>query len=82
MHTVNAIGDNLVPAAAQAILDNLAAQKQLSSGEERVISAALSDKAYRDVPVEYRDRLRAALMKQMLASLMLQPRNSSSHSES
>lgn len=82
MHTVNSIGDNLVPAAAQAILDNLVAQKQLSSGEACVISAALSDKAYRDVPVEFRDRLRAALMKHMLASVMLQPRSSSSHSES
>ena len=33
--------------------------------------SALSDQAYRDIPVEQRDRLRAALMKQMLTSVNL-----------
>ena len=35
------------------------------------MAAALSDKAYRDIPAEQRDRLRAAVMKQMLAAAAL-----------
>lgn len=69
MHVVNSIGEELVPAAAQAILENLVSQKLLCPETARVMSAALSDQAYRQVPMEQRDKLRAALMKQMLTSV-------------
>ena len=72
MHVVNTIGDTLVPATAQAILDNLRYQKLLSPEAARLIGSAVSDQAYRDIPVEQRDRLRAALMKQMLTTINLQ----------
>lgn len=71
MHTVNAIGDSLVEAAAKAILDNLVYEKSLTPEQGRVMAAALSDKAYRTVPPEQRDRLRAVIMKQMLAAATL-----------
>ena len=71
MHTVNAIGECLVPGAAKAILDNLVYQRLIPPAVARVMASALSDQAYRDVPVEQRDKLRASLMKQMLASLVL-----------
>ncbi len=32
------------------------------------MAAALSDRCYREVPAEVRDRLRASLLKQMLAA--------------
>ena len=72
MHTVNAIGDQLVPAAAAAILDNLTALGALPDTAARVMHAAVSDNAYRDVPPPLRDRLRAALLKQMLTAVMVQ----------
>ena len=53
----------------QAILDSLAGERWISPAAARLIGAALSDQAYRDVPVECRDRLRAKLMKQMLTAL-------------
>ena len=71
MHTVNAIGDTLVPGAAKAILDNLVYQQLIPPAAARVMASALSDQAYRDVPVELRDKLRAALMKHMLTSIIL-----------
>lgn len=71
MHTVNAIGRELVPAAAQAILENLVYEKSLTPDQAGVMAAALSDQAYRDIPLEKRDRLRAALMKQMLAAAIV-----------
>ena len=36
----------------------------------RLMAAALADQAYRGVPTEQRDRLRASLMKQMLTALI------------
>lgn len=68
MHIVNSIGDELVPAAAEAILQSMVYQGFLSKQAAGVMAAALSDRAYRDVPVESRDRLRASLLKHMLAA--------------
>ena len=70
-HLVNSIGEELSSSAARAIGDNLLDQGLLSVEASRLLEAALSDRGYRDVPVDKRDRLRAALMKQMLTSLIL-----------
>lgn len=71
MHTINSIGDSLVPAAAQAILENLVYEKSLTPEQAQVMAAALSDKAYRTIPAVQRDQLRASLMKQMLAATVV-----------
>ncbi len=68
MHVINSIGDELVPAAAEAILQSMVYQEFLDEQTAKVMAAALSDRGYRDVPVERRDRLRAALLKRMLAA--------------
>ncbi|MPN42944.1 Transcriptional regulator CtsR [bioreactor metagenome] len=70
MHTVNAVGETLNPSVARIILENLVYQKVIPVEAARIMAAALSDHSYRDVPVEYRDRLRASLMKQMLTALL------------
>jgi transcriptional regulator CtsR len=70
MHTVNAVGHTLNSATAQAIVENLMYQKMISETAARVLLAALSDQGYRDVPPEYRDMLRASLLKQMLTALI------------
>ncbi len=69
MHVVNSIGEELVPAAAAAILDSLVRQRWIKAADAGLMSAALSDQAYRDVPVGCRDRLRATMMKHMLTAL-------------
>lgn len=68
MHVVNSIGDELVPAAAEAILQSMVYQGFVSQRSAGVMAAALSDRCYRDVPAEVRDRLRASLLKQMLTA--------------
>lgn len=70
MHTVNAVGNTLNAATAQAIVQNLLYQQIVSESSARLMLAALSDQAYRDVPVEHRDLLRATLLKQMLTALI------------
>lgn len=71
MHIVNGIGESLVPAAAAAILENLVYHKIVTPSAARLMASALSDKAYRDVPVELRDKVRASVMKQMLTGYMV-----------
>lgn len=68
MHIINSIGEELVPVAAEAILQSMVYQGFLSEQAASVMAAALSDRVYRDVPVESRDRLRASLLKHMLAA--------------
>ncbi len=68
MHVVNSIGEALVPAAAEAILQSLVYQGFLNNRTAGVMAAALSDRCYREIPTEQRDRLRATLLKQMLTA--------------
>lgn len=70
MHTVNAVGSTLNAATAQAIVENLFYQQIVPSSAAKIMAAALSDQAYRDVSTEQRDRLRASLLKQMLTALI------------
>lgn len=71
MHVVNSIGDTLVASAATAILQNLLDRELLSAQSARAMAAAVSNQAYRAVPVEMRDRLRADMMKYMLTAATL-----------
>jgi transcriptional regulator CtsR len=70
MHIVNAVGDDISPVTAQAIIENLEAQELIYENAAKVMLSALSDQAYRYIPMETRDRLRASLLKQMLAALI------------
>lgn len=66
MHIINAIGMQLDSVTARAMLSNMQQQNMISQENARLMSSALSDKAYRSVPPEFRDYLRASLLKNML----------------
>jgi transcriptional regulator CtsR len=66
MHVINSIGDTLTQTDARIILENLLANGILGEHTSRLIYAALTDKSYADIPREYRDRLRATVMKNLL----------------
>ena len=71
MHIVNSIGDKISTASAQAILNNMSAQDMISEYDRVLISSAISDKAYAAVSQEYRDVIRAAVMKNMLITIVI-----------
>ncbi len=71
MHIVNSVGDRISAASAATILDNMAEGKLIDSYEKMLMLSALSDKAYRCVSQEMRDELRAAVMKNMLATIVV-----------
>ncbi len=71
IHLVEALDDTLEEGAAQRLISNLAARDVISAHDARLLLAATSNRAYRDVDPEQRDRLRAAMMKQLLTVLSL-----------
>ena len=71
MHIVNSIGNRISSASAETILSNMSGSDMISEYERLLISSALSDKAYSSIPQENRDILRAAIMKNMLITLVL-----------
>jgi len=71
MHIVNSIGSRISSASAAAILSNMSDRDMISEYERILISSALSDKAYSSIPQESRDILRAAIMKNMLITLVI-----------
>ena len=70
-HIVNSIGDSLVESAALAIIQNLVDRELLQPQTARAMCMAVSDRSYRTVPVELRDRLRADVMKHTLTAIAL-----------
>ena len=66
MHTINGIGEELDLATATAFLSNAVGSGALSDESGRIMLAALSDNALRTVPRQYRDALRASMLKYML----------------
>ena len=70
MHVINCIGDRLDCESARIFVDNLMQEEVMSEECARLMKAALSDVAYREVPQEIKDRLRAAIFKRMLVALL------------
>lgn len=66
MHIINSIGDALDATTGKVITENLVYREYLPPASAKLILAAISDSALRQVRPEGRDRLRASLFKQML----------------
>lgn len=68
MHIVNTIGPEIDDAAARVILDNCRNGELLKPEAVKLMYSAMSSSVMRNVPVVFRDGLRAAILKQMLLS--------------
>lgn len=66
MHIINSIGDAVDPMTARIVLENCTVSGVLEPETAQIIAAALSGSVLQAVPVEYRDELRAAILKQTL----------------
>ena len=66
MHVLNSLGNHVDLPSARAILSNLVQSGALSEEIARALLAAVGDKALGTVPREFRDALRADIMKQVL----------------
>lgn len=70
MHLINSIGDSMDEKTCRANIQNLYARGILPQQTAHVMSAAISDKAYREIPQELRNTVRASVFKQMLITTM------------
>lgn len=68
MHIVNTIGTDIDDAAARVILDNCCRGGLISDDAVKLMYSAISSPVLHQIPVVFRDTLRAAILKQMLLS--------------
>lgn len=69
MHLVNSIGSEIDYGSVNAILQNLLQNQVITEGENRIMTAALTDRALSSVDKVNRNPLRAAMLKSMLLTI-------------
>lgn len=69
MHIINSVGDKIDAASAGKIINELYARGLIEEQTAKLMLSAMSERAYSAAPVEYRDLLRAAILKNMLLNL-------------
>lgn len=70
MHLINNIGNELDEGTGRAHIYNLNYQEILSSQQAKLILSAINESCFKQLPSEYRDKVRAAIFKQMILSIM------------
>lgn len=66
MHIINSVGDVIDPLTTRIVIENCLQSGMIDESSAKLISAATSASVLKSVPVEYRDYIRASLLKQML----------------
>ena len=66
MHVINSLGDSVDLPSARAILSNLVSAGALEEAVGRALLAGIGDKALIRMPRQFRDTVRADIMKQVL----------------
>ncbi len=66
MHVINTLGDQMDLPSARAILSNLVQSGALEEDVGQALLSAVGDRALMRVPREFRDAVRADIMKQVL----------------
>ena len=69
MHTVNHIGESIAYAASHANVMNLLHSGAIDARSAKLILAATGENSLKRIPAPLKDRIRAAILKQMLVTL-------------
>lgn len=70
MHIINSIGDTIDALSTRIVIENCLQTELIDQKQAKLMYAAVSNTALQAVPPVLRDSLRAALLKQMLLSLI------------
>ena len=70
MHTINSIGEEIQENSMRIILDDLSYNDEISADTKTLIFAACCDITLKEVPIDKRDKVRAAIFKNMLLSYL------------
>ena len=66
MHIVNSIGTAIDQMAARIVVENTLRASLITAEAATSILAAISNGVMQEIPIDYRDRVRAAIIKQIL----------------
>lgn len=70
MHLINSIGVSISENVCRAHLKNLYEREIMDEKTVKIFLSALTGNAYRDLPREYGDIIRASIFKQMLLNIL------------
>ena len=70
MHLINSIGNSLSENTCRAHLKNLYDRDIIDEKTVKIFLSALTGNAYRDIPREYGDIIRASIFKQMILNII------------
>lgn len=70
MHLVNSIGDSIDETVCRAHIKNMCDRDVIDEKTAKIMVSALCGNAYKDVPREYGDTLRASIFKQMILNIL------------
>lgn len=66
MHIVNSIGDRIDALSTRIVLENCIDGGLITQDAARIMAAAVSNTVIQNVPPQFKDSMRAAILKQML----------------
>lgn len=69
MHLINSIGESIDSRTASQVVQELLDRGLISLPTAKLLSSAVSDRPYSVMPTEFRDTMRAAVLKNMLLNL-------------
>ena len=70
IHLVNSIGQSLEEGVCRAHIKNLYEREIIDEKTAKIMLSALCGNAYRDIPKEYGDTVRASIFKQMILNIL------------
>lgn len=70
MHIINSIGNELDSLSSRILIENCLQNEIIDKKAGDLMSAAISSNTLSSVPIMFRDTVRAAILKQMLLTLM------------
>ncbi|MCH5191372.1 MAG: CtsR family transcriptional regulator [Oscillospiraceae bacterium] len=70
MHLVNSIGSTVDENVCRAHIKNLFDRELIDEKTAKIMLSALCGNAYRDIPKDYADILRASIFKQMILNIL------------
>ena len=66
MHIVNSIGDKIDALSTRVVLENCIATGLIDKSTARLMAAAVSESVMQELQPSYKEKLRAAILKNML----------------
>ena len=69
LHIISSIGENIDAKSAQGLIGELLNRNIINMQTAKLLTAAVTDRPYQSIPQEYRDGVRAGILKSLLLNI-------------